>query len=107
RSESRRERSAGFDVQGSVLVTGGMLLLVYALVRAPQGGWSSAQTIGELAGAGALLAAFAVNEARARHPLVPLSILRVRGLAAADAAMLLAFAGIFAMLFFITLYEQE
>jgi len=107
RSDSRREGSVGFDIQGSVLVTAGMLLLVYALVRAPQAGWSSAQVIGELAGAGALLAAFAVNEGRARHPLVPFSILRVRGLAAADAAMLLAFAGIFAMLFFITLYEQE
>jgi MFS family permease len=104
---SGRKRTAGFDVQGSVLVTGSMLLLVYALVRAPQAGWGSAQTIGELAGAGALLAAFAVNEARTRHPLVPLSILRVRGLAAADATMLLSFAGIFAMLFFVTLYMQE
>jgi EmrB/QacA subfamily drug resistance transporter len=107
RSDSRRERSAGFDIQGSVLVTAGMLLLVYALVRAPQAGWGSGQVIGELAGAGVLLIAFAVNEARTRHPLVPLSVLRVRGLAAADVAMLLAFAGIFAMLFFMTLYEQD
>jgi EmrB/QacA subfamily drug resistance transporter len=105
--QSTRERSAGFDVQGSVLVTGGMLLLVYALVRAPQAGWGSAQTVGMLAGAGVLLAAFVINEARSRHPLVPFSILRVKGLAAADASMLLAFAGIFAMLFFVTLYMQE
>jgi EmrB/QacA subfamily drug resistance transporter len=104
---SGRKRTAGFDVQGSVLVTGSMLLLVYALVRAPQAGWGSAQTIGELAGACALLAAFTVNEARTRHPLLPFSILRVRGLAAADATMLLSFAGIFAMLFFVTLYMQE
>jgi MFS family permease len=101
------KRTAGFDVQGSVLVTASMLLLVYALVRAPQAGWGSAQTVGMLAGAGALLVAFTVNEARARHPLVPFSILRVRGLAAADATMLLSFAGIFAMLFFVTLYMQE
>jgi Major Facilitator Superfamily len=104
---SRREQAGGFDVQGSVLVTASMLLLVYALVRAPQEGWGSAQTIGLLAGAGVLLAAFVVNEARSRHPLVPFSILRVKGLAAADATMLLAFAGIFAMLFFVTLYMQE
>jgi EmrB/QacA subfamily drug resistance transporter len=103
----RRERTVGFDVQGSVLVTASMLLLVYGLVRAPQVGWSSAQTIGVLAGAGVLLVAFASNEARSSHPLVPFSILRVRGLAAADATMLLSFAGIFAMLFFITLYMQE
>jgi EmrB/QacA subfamily drug resistance transporter len=104
---SRRERTAGFDAQGSVLVTASMLLLVFALVRAPQVGWGSARTIGMLAGAGVLLAAFAVNEARSRHPLVPFSILRVKGLVAADATMLLSFAGIFAMLFFITLYMQE
>ena len=105
--QSTRERPAGFDIQGSVLVTAGMLLLVYALVRAPQVGWGTAQTVGMLAGAGVLLAAFVVNEARSRHPLVPFSILRVKGLAAADASMLLAFAGIFAMLFFVTLYMQE
>ncbi len=105
--ESRRKRSTGFDIQGSMLVTAGMLLLVYALVRAPQVGWGSAQTIGTLAGAGVLLAAFAVNEARSHHPLVPFSIFRVKGLAAADATQLLAFAGIFAMLFFVTLYMQE
>jgi EmrB/QacA subfamily drug resistance transporter len=105
--ESRRGRPAGFDIQGSVLVTAGMLVLVYALVRAPQVGWGTAQTVGMLVGAGVLLAAFTVNEARIRHPLFPSSILRVRGLAAADATQLLAFAGIFAMLFFITLYMQE
>jgi EmrB/QacA subfamily drug resistance transporter len=104
---SRRQRTVGFDVQGSVLVTASMLLLVYALVRAPQVGWGSAQTIGMLAGAGVLLVAFTVNEARSSHPLVPFQILRVKGLAAADATMLLSFAGIFAMLFFITLYMQE
>jgi hypothetical protein len=69
--QSRRERPAGFDIQGSALVTAGMLLLVYALVRAPQVGWSTAQTVGMLAGAGVLLVAFVVNEARSRHPLVP------------------------------------
>jgi EmrB/QacA subfamily drug resistance transporter len=105
--KSGRERPAGFDVQGSVLVTAGMLLLVYALVRAPQVGWGTAQTVGMLAAAGVLLIAFVVNEARSRHPLVPFSILRVKGLAAADGTQLLAFAGIFAMLFFVTLYMQE
>jgi EmrB/QacA subfamily drug resistance transporter len=105
--ESRRKRPATFDTQGAVLVTAGMLLLVYALVRAPGAGWSTAQTIVMLAGAGVLLAAFVVNELRSRHPLVPFSIFRVKGLAAADAAQLLAFAGVFAMLFFVTLYLQE
>jgi EmrB/QacA subfamily drug resistance transporter len=102
-----RTRSATFDSQGAVLVTGGMLLLVYSLVRAPQAGWGSLQTILTLAGAGVLLAAFCVNELRSRNPLVPFSILRVKGLAAADLTQLIAFAGAFTMFFFVTLYMQE
>jgi EmrB/QacA subfamily drug resistance transporter len=105
--ESRPRRPATFDTQGAVLVTAGMLLLVYALVRAPGAGWGSPQTIIMLAGAGVLLAAFVINELRSRNPLVPFSILRIKGLAAADATQLLAFAGVFAMLFFVTLYMQE
>jgi EmrB/QacA subfamily drug resistance transporter len=107
-SDSRgAARSATFDGQGAVLVTGGMLLLVYSLVRAPQVGWGSAQTILMLIGSGVLLAAFSVNELRSRNPLVPFSILRVKGLAAADLTQLIAFAGAFTMFFFVTLYMQE
>jgi len=102
-----RARNSAFDTQGAVLITGGMLLLVYALVRAPTAGWASAQTILALAGAAALIAAFVGNERRARHPLVPLSILRVKGLAAADVTQLITFAGVFSLLFYATLYMQE
>ena len=97
----------GFDITGAVLVTGGMLLLVFALVKAPDQGWGSGRTIGELAGAAVLLAIFVVNEVRSRHPLLPLSIFQVRGLAAADATQLIAFAGFVSMFFFITLYMQN
>src|SRR6266511_2203683 len=72
--ERRRARLHNFDLRGAVLATGGMLLLVYALVTAPTVGWGNAGTIGELAGALALLAAFVVNELRHRNPLAPLSI---------------------------------
>src|SRR5204863_6006290 len=61
----------------------------------------------ELAGAVALLTAFVVNEWRVRNPLLPLSIFRVRGLAAADVTQLIAFAGLLAMFFFLTLYMQN
>jgi EmrB/QacA subfamily drug resistance transporter len=104
--DRRRARLADFDVAGSVLVTGGMLLLVFALVKAPDQGWGSGRTIGELAGAAALLAAFLVNEHRNRNPLLPLSIFRVKGLGAADVTGLIAFAGLIAMFFFLTLYMQ-
>src|SRR5207248_3380438 len=65
------------------------------------------RTIAELAGALALLAAFAINEQRNRNQLLPLSIFRVRGLAVADATQLVAFAGFLAMFFFLTLYMQN
>jgi MFS family permease len=84
-----------------------MLLLVYSLVRAPAVGWGSAQTILAFAGSAVLLAAFAINELRSGNPLVPLVILRVKGLAAADLTQLIAFAGFFSLLFYATLYMQE
>ena len=107
RADGRRSRIENFDALGAVLVTSGMLLLVYALVNAPTVGWSDARTIAELAGALALLAAFVVNEQRAKNPLAPLSIFRINGLAFADATQLIAFAGFLAMFFFLTLYMQN
>ena len=105
--ERHRARLEGFDITGAVLATGGMLLLVYALVKAPDQGWGSTRTIGELAGAFALLGAFVLNEQRSKNPLVPLSIFRVKGLAAADVTQLVALAGLLSMFFFLTLYMQN
>jgi EmrB/QacA subfamily drug resistance transporter len=108
-AKDRGEPAAGtaFDSQGAVLVTGGMLLLVYGLVRAPVAGWGSIQTIATLAGAAVLLMAFVLNELRSRNPLVPFAILRVKGLVAADLTQLIAFTGFFSMFFYATLYMQE
>jgi EmrB/QacA subfamily drug resistance transporter len=105
--ERRRARLADFDLRGTILATGGMLLLVFALVKAPAQGWGATRTIAELAGALTLLAAFVINEQRRKNALMPLSIFRVRGLAAADATQLIAFAGFLAMFFFLTLYMQN
>jgi EmrB/QacA subfamily drug resistance transporter len=102
-----RARLQNFDALGAVLATSGMLLLVYALVEAPTVGWGAARTIGELAGALALLTAFAVNELRHRNPLAPLSIFRINGLGFSDVTQLIAFAGFLAMFFFLTLYMQN
>ncbi len=106
RRERIRARLANFDALGAILVTGGMLLLVYALVKAPDVGWSTARTIAELSGAAVILGAFVVNELRIANPLIPLSILRVRGVAAADATQLVAVGGFVPMFFFLTLYMQ-
>src|SRR5262245_17590216 len=102
-----RDRGTTFDAQGAVLVTGGMLLLVYGLVRAPVVGWGSNQTIATLVLSAVLMIAFGLNERRSRNPLVPLAILRVRGLVAADLTQLIAFCGLFSMFFYATLYMQE
>jgi EmrB/QacA subfamily drug resistance transporter len=105
--EHHRAPLANFDTRGALLATGGMLLLVYALVEAPDRGWGAARTIGELGTALALLAVFVVNEQRRSVPLMPLSIFRIRGLAAANATQLIAIAAFYAMFFFITLYMQN
>jgi EmrB/QacA subfamily drug resistance transporter len=102
-----RSRSGSFDLLGAVLVTGGMLLLVYALVKAPTVGWGNARTIGEIGAALAMLLAFVVNEQRTKNPLAPLSIFRINGLGFSNLTQLIAFAGFLALFFFLTLYMQN
>jgi EmrB/QacA subfamily drug resistance transporter len=106
RERVRAGRLANFDALGAFLVTGGMLLLVYTLVKAPDVGWGAGRTVAGLAGSAVLLAGFLFNELRVRNPLVPLSILKVKGVAAADATQLVAIAGFLPMFFFLTLYMQ-
>src|ERR671931_653550 len=105
--DRRRARVKHFDSLGALLVTGGMLLLVYALVKAPSDGWSSTRTIAELAGAAALLVLFLVNEPRSPNPLAPLSIFRINGLGAANATQVIAIAGFYSMFFPLPLYMQN
>jgi predicted MFS family arabinose efflux permease len=105
--ERHHARLANFDFRGAVLSTAGMLLLVYGIVRASDAGWGSTHTMAELAGAGALLAAFAVNELRRANALLPFSIFRIKGLAAADITQVIATAGFISMFFFLTLYMQD
>ena len=96
-----------FDLLGAVLGTGTMLLLIFTLVKAPDVGWGSARTIGGLVGTAVLALAFFANERRHRNPLMPLSIFRIKGLAAANATQVIAMAGFYSMFFFITLYMQN
>jgi EmrB/QacA subfamily drug resistance transporter len=102
-----RDGETSFDAQGALLITGGILLLVYSLVRAPIVGWGSTQTIATLSASAVLLVAFIFNELRSRNPLLPLAIFRVKGLVAADLTQPIAFCGFFSMFFYATLYMQE
>jgi len=105
--ESRADNAqGGMDVGGAISITGGLLVLVYAIVNAQSAGWLSAQTIGLGAVAGALVAAFVLVELRHHSPLIRLGILRSRSLAGADLVMLLVAAGMFGMFFFASLYVQ-
>jgi EmrB/QacA subfamily drug resistance transporter len=97
----------GFDAVGAVLVTASMLLLIFTLVNAPHAGWGAGRTVGGLAASAVLMAAFLVNEQRRADPLVPISIFRIKGLAAADATQVIAWAGFYSMFFFVTLYMQN
>jgi EmrB/QacA subfamily drug resistance transporter len=106
-ADRERRRLENFDLPGALLATGGMLLLVYTLVKAPDAGWETARTIGGLGGALGLLAAFVANEQRVKNPLAPLSIFRINGLAFANATQLIAFAGFLGLFFFLTLYMQN
>ena len=96
-----------YDPLGAISVTGALVLLIYALVEAPDAGWGSAQTIGLFAGSAALLAAFTAIEARAKAPLVPLRILRSRTLVGANAVMVLMATTGFGLPFLLTLYAQQ
>ncbi len=104
RLETVRRR---FDPLGAVTVTGGLLLLVYALSKAPEVGWGAARTPTLLALSAASLLAFLVVETRVEAPLLPLRIFRVRSVAAANAVGLLLGGSFFAFIFIGTLYMQQ
>jgi EmrB/QacA subfamily drug resistance transporter len=96
-----------YDPAGALTITGALVLLVYAVVEAPDVGWGDAQTILLFAGSALLLAAFALIESRHRVPLVPLRILRSRTLVGANAVMLLMGTVAVGMPFVLTLYAQQ
>ena len=94
------------DVGGALTVTLALLLAVYAVIDAQHAGWTSAQTLGLGAAAVALLALFAAIETRARAPLMPLALFRVRSVAIANVVAALWSAGMFAWFFISALYLQ-
>jgi EmrB/QacA subfamily drug resistance transporter len=107
-----RESRAGlkrrsYDPAGALTITGALVLLVYAVVEAPDVGWGAAQTIFLVVGSAVLLAAFALIESRHRAPLVPLSIFRKRTIVGANLVMLLFGTVAFGMPFILTLYGQQ
>jgi MFS family permease len=106
--ESRApDRPDSFDVAGAVTVTSGLIVLVYAIVKAESFGWGSARTLGLTALAIGLLAAFVAIERRSHSPLIRLGIFRIRSLTVANIVLLAVGAGLFANFFFASLYVQQ
>ena len=82
-------------------------MLVLALLRASDDGWSSARTIGELAGAALLLGAFLMIERRSRQPMLPLSLFRAPAFTGAQLSAFAISASFFALYLYATLYLQD
>jgi EmrB/QacA subfamily drug resistance transporter len=96
-----------FDLAGALTVTGGLAVLVYALVEADSAGWASAQTLGLLGASAALLALFAAVELRSRAPILPFSIFRIRAVTGSNVASVALGGAVFGMIFILTLYMQQ
>jgi EmrB/QacA subfamily drug resistance transporter len=106
-NESRDAAVKTFDVPGAVLVTGGLVALVYAITQANDLGWGSIETAGLFAGAVALLVGFVVWELRTAEPLMSFSIFRIRTVTGANVAGLILGTAMFSMFLMLTLYMQQ
>jgi len=105
--ESRDPSPQAVDWLGQATLTGGLFLLILALIRGNDVGWASGQIAAELAGAAVLLVAFIVTESRAAQPMLPLGLFRRRDFSAAQIAAFAVSGSFFALFFYMTLYIQE
>lgn len=107
-ASTRAEGTRHFDLTGAMLVTAGLVVLTFGIVRTDTLGWGTPGVLMPLLGGLVLLGAFLLVEARfARRPLVPLSIFRIGHLRAANLVVLLLYAAQFPAFFFLTLYMQQ
>jgi len=96
-----------FDVAGATTITTSLMLLVYAMTRATQHGWSDNVTVASLAVSAGLAIAFVAIELRSKAPLLPMRIFRLRTLSAANATALFLSSAVFSQFFLLTLYMQQ
>jgi EmrB/QacA subfamily drug resistance transporter len=106
-TESRDPHARRVDVGGLLTLTGGLFLLVLALLRGNEAGWGSATIVAELAGAAVLLGAFVAIEARVAEPMLPLKLFRNGPFTGAQVAAFSISASFFAVFLYLTLYLQQ
>ncbi|HEY3613997.1 MAG TPA: MFS transporter [Gaiellales bacterium] len=97
----------GIDVLGSVTITVALMLGIYAIVTTPDHGWGSLHTLGFAALSLALIGVFGVLQARLANPIMPLRILRVKGLVSTSLVRGLLAAGLFSTFFLGALYLER
>ncbi|HEX6915388.1 MAG TPA: MFS transporter, partial [Chitinophagaceae bacterium] len=102
-----RTATGRVDLRGATLITGALVLLVYAVVSAEQQGWTSAATISQLLVSVLLLATFAISQKISKEPLLPFSIFRAPNLATGNIVMALMAAAWIPLWFFLNLYLQQ
>jgi EmrB/QacA subfamily drug resistance transporter len=107
RDSRDRERARRFDVAGAVTITAALVALVYAVVEAPEAGWGDGQTLGLFGVSAALVALFALIEARSAAPLAPLRVFRSRGLVGGNLVLFCLGMLAFGMPFILTQYAQQ
>jgi EmrB/QacA subfamily drug resistance transporter len=99
--------TAGADLPGAALLTGGLMLGVYTILGVAEEGWGSTQTLALGAVAIGLLVAFVARQARVANPLMPLRLFRSPNVAGANVVQALLVVGMFGMFFLGALYMQR
>jgi EmrB/QacA subfamily drug resistance transporter len=105
-AHGREGEYTGLDIPGALLITGSLMSMVLGFGQASSWGWLSARTIGILAASIILLAGFIVNESRAKHPLMPLSIFKIRNVTGANLMMAPLYGVMLGLFFIVTIYVQ-
>jgi EmrB/QacA subfamily drug resistance transporter len=106
RLNESRGANTRVDIAGVALASGGLLGIVYALVRANALGWSSATVLGSLIGGGVLLVGFGLWERRTATPMLPMRFFRSRAFSATNAVSLAMYFGMFGSVFLLAQYFQ-
>jgi EmrB/QacA subfamily drug resistance transporter len=107
-TESKTHRGTSYDIPGAVLITAGLVSLVYGFTEAAKQnvGWSGSSAVICLVAAAVLIAAFVVVELRTANPLLPLRVVLDRNRGGTFLASLMVGAGLFAMFLFLTYFLQ-
>src|SRR5438105_10978852 len=106
-NESRDASVKTFDVPGAVLVTSGLVSLVYAITQSGRYGWASGRTLGVFGASLVLLVGFVLWERRHAEPLMRFGILRTKTVAGANVGGLILGTATFSMFLMLTLYMQQ